>query len=136
VSQDGACARTERPTEPGAAGCATGGDEAGDSDEAVVATNAGLEPAPQRLILDDWRRDLPLDGDPVGLELAGQLSLAAGWPPPSDVDQERASLITGQTKLVTTPMSVAAPAANAAATSSSLSKSPLSLASNAATAAA
>jgi hypothetical protein len=40
-------------------------------------------------------------------------------------------LITGQTKLLTTLMSVAAPAANAAATSSSLSKSPLPLLSNA-----
>jgi hypothetical protein len=51
-------------------------------------------------------------------------------------DQERGSVMTGQTKLLTTPMSVAAPAFNAAATSSSLSKSPLSLVSNVATAAA
>jgi hypothetical protein len=50
--------------------------------------------------------------------------------------QEPGSLITGQTKLLTTPMSVAAPASNAAATSSSLSKSPLLLVSKAATAAA
>jgi NAD(P)H-binding len=49
---------------------------------------------------------------------------------------EPGTLITGQTKLLTTPMSVAAPAAKAAATSSSLSKSPLPLLSNASTAAA
>ena len=49
--------------------------------------------------------------------------------------QERRSLITGQTKLLTTPMSVAAPAFNAAATSSSLLKPPLWSVSNLATAA-
>jgi hypothetical protein len=50
----------------------TRGNDGGDPDEAVLATDAGLEPAPQRLILDDGRRELPLDdGDPVPLELAG-----------------------------------------------------------------
>jgi hypothetical protein len=50
----------------------TRGNDGGDPDEAVLATDAGLEPAPQRLILDDWRRELLLDdGDPVPLELAG-----------------------------------------------------------------
>jgi hypothetical protein len=49
----------------------TRGDEAGGPDETVLAADAGLEAAPQRLILDDWRRELPLDGDPVRLELAG-----------------------------------------------------------------
>jgi hypothetical protein len=49
----------------------TRGDEAGGPDETVLAGDAGLEAAPQRLILDDWRHDLPLDGDPVRLELAG-----------------------------------------------------------------
>ncbi len=43
--------------------------------------------------------------------------------------------MTGHSKLFTTPMSVAAPAAMAAATSSSLSKSPLPSVSNAVTAA-
>jgi hypothetical protein len=47
------------------------GDEAGGPDETVLAADAGLEAAPQRLILDDWRRELPRDGDPVRLELAG-----------------------------------------------------------------
>lgn len=46
------------------------GHDAGGPDAADLATDAGLEPAPQRLILDDWR-ELPLDGDPVRLELAG-----------------------------------------------------------------
>jgi hypothetical protein len=45
--------------------------EAGDPDETVLAADAGLEAAPQRLILEDWRRELPRDGDPVRLELAG-----------------------------------------------------------------
>ena len=49
----------------------TRGEEAGGPDETVLAADAGLEAAPQRLILDDWRRELPLDGDPVRLELAG-----------------------------------------------------------------
>ena len=48
---------------------------------------------------------------------------------------ERGTRITGQTKLFTMPMSVAAPAARAALTSSSLSKSPDPFVSNAATAA-
>ena len=39
-------------------------------EEAVLGADAGLEAAPQRLILDDWR-ELPLGGDPVPLELAG-----------------------------------------------------------------
>jgi hypothetical protein len=39
-------------------------------DEVVLGVDAGLEAAPQRLILDDWR-ELPLGGDPVPLELAG-----------------------------------------------------------------
>ena len=39
-------------------------------EEAVLGVDAGLEAAPQRLILDDWR-ELPLGGDPVRLELAG-----------------------------------------------------------------
>jgi hypothetical protein len=50
--------------------------------------------------------------------------------------QERGMWITGHTKLLMTPMSVAAPALSAAATSSSLSKFPLPFASNCATAAA
>jgi hypothetical protein len=47
------------------------GEEAGGPDETVLAADAGLEAAPQRLILDDWQRELPLDHDPVRLELAG-----------------------------------------------------------------
>ena len=48
----------------------TRGDDTGGPDEAVLAADAGLEAAPQRLILDDWRHELPLDGNPVRLELA------------------------------------------------------------------
>ncbi len=78
------------------------------------------------------------------LELAGDIGSntplgSCGTAPPGRLlearCQEPGSLMTGQTKLLTTPMSVAAPAAEAAATSSSLSKSPLPLLSNASTAA-
>jgi hypothetical protein len=37
---------------------------------ALLGDDAGLEAAPQRLILDDWR-ELPIAGDPIPLELAG-----------------------------------------------------------------
>ena len=79
------------------------------------------------------------------LELAGDLRSNTPFggcgtaPPGRPLEtrcQEPGSLITGQTKLLTTPMSVAAPAAKAAATSSSLSKSLLPLLSNVSTAAA
>jgi hypothetical protein len=50
------------------------GDEPGDG-EVDLVTDAGLEPAPQRLILLDSQRELwrelPSDGKPVPLELAG-----------------------------------------------------------------
>lgn len=67
-----------------------------------------------------------------------------GNPPParraapfwSAVGRDYFSLITGQTKLLTTPRSRAVPAAMAAAISASLSNEPLSLASDAASAAA
>jgi len=91
------------------------------------------------------RRNVPGHGR-LGSDTRGR----RGWPAPRAVgrrgtagkagrdrstqNQEPGSWITGQTKLLTTPISVAAPASNAAATSSSLSKSPLSLVSNAATA--
>jgi hypothetical protein len=79
----------------------------------------------------------PLGGGASGCPSAGLHAVArpAGRDR-STQNQEPGSWITGQTKLLTTPISVAAPASNAAATSSSLSKSPLSLVSNAATAAA
>jgi hypothetical protein len=75
--------RAFRPGRPVAAGVAAlvvvavgvvavvRGDDAGDPDETMLAADAGLEPAPQRLILNDSRRELPPDGDPVPLELGG-----------------------------------------------------------------
>jgi hypothetical protein len=50
-------------------------------EEAVLGADAGLEAAPQRLILDD-RRELPLAGDPVPLELAGLEPAGAPRPLP------------------------------------------------------
>lgn len=49
----------------------TRGDGTDGPDNAVLADDAGLEAAPQRLFLDDWRRELPPHGEPVRLEVAG-----------------------------------------------------------------
>jgi hypothetical protein len=49
----------------------TSGDEGDGPVDVVLAADAGLEPAPQRLILDDGHRELPPDGDTVRLEVSG-----------------------------------------------------------------